>query len=622
MRTGLIGHRGVGKTSMLARITNYYRDAGRDLLTLDLDAEIARKVGSSVGKIFQTSGEDEFRRLERKVFAEIDLETAEFTHDVYVSLGAGFELSCLPKNWHALWVRRASDLDGRIFVDPFRPRLSQALDPLAEFHQRFAAREKNYRARANEILFIDEGLENVEKAERDFFLNSISELGGALTLLPEVFRGEKAFSRWCQRRLAWGVKWFEIRDDLLNEEQIAQAVTHLPHVNLLVSFRAVKTSVILLRAVQAGCAYDWPVERGPCPYGQPTVLSLHERFAGQSVTEALSRLRERADVLLKAALPVDDFRELAEGHKWMMEAPERRTFLPMSTDGRWSCYRLLMAPFVPLSFFREDEGSGVDQPTLLQWIRRRQIFTDPLYFAAVLGDPVAHSRSPLEQSEFFKRWKIPFVSIRMTEREWQDGAIEFLRTLGLRWAAVTAPLKSEAFELSRLRESMASELTSVNTLYWDCKNDCWHGDNTDQMGFRALIDGEVAGAVAIWGGGGTLAMLKSALPQAECFSVRTGENRDRQGVRAEKFRPTTVIWAAGKLKSSPGAPTEPAAEPPVEWRPSAVIDLNYFEDSLGREFALRWRARYISGLKMFRVQAEGQRAFWLPDLQSRRGEGK
>ncbi|MNL62489.1 hypothetical protein D3C87_1865150 [compost metagenome] len=50
--------------------------------------------------------------------------------------------------------------------------------------------------------------------------------------------------------------------------------------------------------------------------------------------------------------------------------------------------------------------------------------------------------------------------------------------------------------------------------------------------------------------------------------------------------------------------------PPPEWRPAMILDLNYKEDSMGREYAQSFGANYTSGLVMFLAQAQGQRAFW------------
>jgi hypothetical protein len=301
-------------------------------------------------------------------------------------------------------------------------------------------------------------------------------------------------------------------------------------------------------------------------------------------------------VILKAALPTRDFRDLAKGHAWMMQDPLHRVFLPMSSDGRWSWYREWLGQDAPINFVREGEGSSQDQPNLLRWLKRKDFGVRPR-FAAVLGDPVSHSRTPAEQSDYFAREaQAPVFAIRVAREEWTD-ALGLLESLGLKWAAVTAPLKDLAFA-SCQPDELATRLKSVNTLALTERG--WVGTNTDREGFTEAWRKEVsADAVmtAIWGGGGTLAMILDVVPEARAFSARTGEPRAEVPTG---FSPDTVIWAAGAAGGSP----------PRSWRPKLVFDLSYSEDSPARAFALERGARYISGLSMFRAQAAAQRIFW------------
>ena len=50
--------------------------------------------------------------------------------------------------------------------------------------------------------------------------------------------------------------------------------------------------------------------------------------------------------------------------------------------------------------------------------------------------------------------------------------------------------------------------------------------------------------------------------------------------------------------------------PPAPWKPQLVLDLNYTEDSPGREYALLVGADYISGKLMFEYQAKKQQKFF------------
>ena len=609
MRLALIGHRGVGKSACLERVTAYFASVGKKVECLDLDREIETRARRPIAEIFRAEGEAAFRRIEREVFAAIDAKTLAATHDVFVALGAGFSPDAIPEAWRTLWIRRPSDASGRIFVD--RPRLNAEVPPLDEYLERHRARNEAFAARADDVLWIDEGLEDEDSAERDFFLGRLRDLGGAISLRPEHFRSPQALEAYLGSRVRAGVRWFELRDDLLSPEEMDQAVRLLPDDRILIAFRSrerQEASAHLL--ARGGLAFDWPVERGPCPetLGEPRVLSLHERGVTEPLASALGKFPKvvSSDTTLKAAMPVRSWTELKEAHEWRRALPEARVFLPMSDDGRWSWYRLFesLAPGAArdINFIREGEGTSADQPTLLQWARARGLKPgSDLRFAAVLGDPVKLSRTPMEQREFFSSVASPVFAIRVTPEEWrQERALDTLKSLGLRWAAVTSPLKELAREACEHVERKSEGLRAVNTLQWSDERR-WSGANTDVDGFAAAVAAArlITGTVAVWGGGGTLSAIAAALPTARFFSARTHEDR-AGGAPAGNFHPDTVIWAVGGSRNLEAPP----------WHPRLVLDLNYTEDSPGRAFALERGARYISGLAFFKAQAEKQRAFW------------
>ncbi len=113
MITAVIGHRGTGKTELMRRLQLYLRDREAELV--DLDNEIEQKIGKSLRELFLEHGEAYFREMERQVL----LESLQGEHaEMYIVLGAGFDLSVIPEFVHVLWVRRKTDLDGRIFKPP------------------------------------------------------------------------------------------------------------------------------------------------------------------------------------------------------------------------------------------------------------------------------------------------------------------------------------------------------------------------------------------------------------------------------------------------------------------------------------------------------------------------
>jgi shikimate 5-dehydrogenase len=158
-------------------------------------------------------------------------------------------------------------------------------------------------------------------------------------------------------------------------------------------------------------------------------------------------------------------------------------------------------------------------------------------------------------------------------------------------------------------------LGSVNTLYLDNVKE-WCGHNTDLEGMKSLLQKaseliplDNTLLIAVWGGGGTLPLLRELLPLAKLFSAQTGQ--ERQGIDKKDWSPEWVIWAGGLLRS------EGTSMPPEHWKPKLVVDLNYREDSGGRELAKHWGCHYVSGEAMFYSQAKHQRLFWRPLLESR-----
>lgn len=456
-----------------------------------------------------------------------------------------------------------------------------------------------------------------------------TELGGTLTLLPAE-RTPAERERHIARRLGWGVRYLELRDDLLDDERLEALQQPIPPERRLLSARRPRGRdelVRLQRWAEDAALFDWPLELGSCPLATDRlVLSLHRRGDGEPLADVIERLmREGANRgarLLKLAVPIRRLSELLLGHAWASAEPRRRVFLPASADGsgRWAWYRLWRGDGLPLNFVRERPGRGTapspDQPHLIDWLARRDfgvVEGSGPRFAAILGDPVAHSLTPTEQGPFFQERGLPVLRIRLTPEDFSDcDALAELFRLGLRAAAVTAPWKHAARAwLARhggtwLAPAGGAPEDACNTLAMDASGRPW-GTSTDGEGLLAaraeagLGDADPA-AVVLWGGGGTLSLLRWAFPSARSYSARSGA--PREGASDPSFLPRLVVWALGASRQ-PGC-----AWPPAAWRPDAVLDLNYAPDSPGRRYATEVGARYVSGLTFFRAQAAAQRRFW------------
>lgn len=627
-RIALIGHRGSGKTEAGLR---WSRELGPRAMFIDLDREIERISGRSVREIFETEGEQEFRWLEKQAWRDVDAESRRSLGAVIVSCGAGFDPYLIDDSWTRVWFRRATDHDARILSD--RPRLNAGLDPASEFLLRKSERDPRFQQTADRVFEIAEG--SVDPSERpwvsdlfdtDLESSTISNFGGAFTLLSH-----HNVSEAIERLRRWGVSRIEIRNDLwpLSRTRAWEAFSTIPSENLLISFRDEKETDSTLRLVSAWLecdllpiAIDWALDLSmtvPESLLQAArdgkiclILSWHgsSDSVNSEVFKKIEALEaENPRAIFKIAVSTGDFKSLQVFHDWMMASPQSRVFLPMTPLGesrpRWQWYRAWLGSDASLNFWREDDGSSLDQPTFSMWWRQRRFASKKngvRPFTAVLGDPVLHSRTPLEHDRFFEERGLPVFAVPVRRSE-MPGALSFLKKIGLKFAAVTSPLK-ETIQAG----------SSINTLA--LVNDEWKTANTDDVGFLELWkaalarlrecgeavtpEEEFGASTAVWGGGGVLKSLAATLPNASFYSASQGELRPTAMVPTATTGPRIVVWASGSVRGAW----------PDSWRPRLIVDLSYTENSLGRAVALETGARYVSGLMMFEAQARAQREFW------------
>lgn len=581
MQIWIVGPAGGGKTALLKRLRGYLEAAGRSAACLDLPA----------GQRALPAPDGEFA---------IALADADSVPD-----------------------------DGRvIYVDRATRNEPASVPPSAD------------------VWLVPEGEEDLGGGfEAAFLRDELRAVGGTLTLLPQLFAptaqpagAPSALAKKINRRLRWGVRYLELRDDLLDDAQLLAAAALVPSQQRLVSARRPRAAAdaaaweALRATAESAALWDWPVELGPRPelgIRTPWLASLHTRHPGESLDDAIRRLGAAGATaeLLKLAAPVNNLAELLRGHAWAKRDPARHQFLPScgAGSGRWAWYRLWRGAGQRLNFVRETAAAGTapspDQPTLYSWLLRQQaavVDGGGPPFAAVLGDPVAHSRTPAEQRAYFGHLGWPVFAIALTEADVQScDPLPALAELGLRAAAVTAPRKHDsrrwlAAAGGTFVVSMAGDPADVCNTLGRSADGRWLGTSTDGIGLRSgwqalcAKEQDLARArVALWGGGGTAALLRAAFPDATAFAARTGAPRDEgQAAPDPTGSPEVVVWAVGRSRQPQ------CVWPPPRWQPRLVFDLNYSDDSPGREYAARCGARYESGLRFFRAQAAAQRQFW------------
>lgn len=593
----VVGHRGVGKSKFLKRIESYYKNANLKCQCIDLDDEITHNERRTINEIFVDSGEDHFRQLEQQTLSKLLEKFSEHEGAVFIALGAGYQ-GDLPAYVKVLWLRRPTDRHGRIFLD--RPRLEAQLTPIDEYRSRYMARVARFRNWNTKQITMEEGWQDANEFENKILGLLPSNLQGTITVLPEIFQNEMRLEDFITDKIQLGVRFFELRDDLLTPDQMDRFYNEVPRDKLLFGFRTRDSGKQAKDAWWFNCQYDWALELGDCPWGVPKVLSLHYRDQHEGIRDAIDRLMQVTADHYKLAVPTDNLVELWAGHAWMMEDPEKRSFLPMSQDGKWWWYRALRGSDQFINFLSDGEGSSFDQPTLFQWLMVEK--NKSKEFAAVLGNPITHSRTPAEQFEYFDAKKMPVVSIQLSEDDCTELGFGILQRLGLVACAITAPFKNTVASFCDSVVGIAKDLKAVNTMQWDKKRRGWIGANTDVAGLEKVLTSlALPKNIVVWGGGGTKSTLMRLLPEANFFRARSGEELFGQKL---KRPPELIIWAVGRERQAD------CVWPDISWKPLMVLDLNYTEDSPGREYAQRVNAKYISGIDMFKSQAESQREFW------------
>lgn len=566
MKKVLIGHRGTGKSAFLRRHAGYFPSIPH----FDLDAEIEKHTQCSIQEFFNGNIEAAFRRLEQEIFRSLTSENLAFV----IAVGGGFDLASLPPEIEKVFIRRPTDADGRIFLD--RPRLEPDLSPLAEYKLRYQVRENTFLKYANSIYDLPEGLNSPDPLEQQIVSRNFSIADAFYTLsrqdLSEINNLLKTYKK------------IELRTDLLSCEEINWLLAEYPEHQWLVSIRSIAGDVFSkarLRDVDVrfyfkGCQ----------------ILSSHS----DAIDTGIRQLAEANEKIhLKLSPLVETFEDLKKGHEWQQADSENRSFLPRSASGRWLWYRQLLKYMQQLNFLR-NFTSALDQPSLTNWLLLPA--ERPHAWAAVLGSPIHHSRSPIIHKNYFADRKSFFTRIEMTTAE-LDSGLPFVIGLGLKYAAVTSPLKEAVCRKAGYRSEIADRLNSANTLF--VSNGELNVENTDLSGFSGLVKNFPAKAtVVVWGGGGTLNLMQSVLPDAHFYSSRTGRlrSRDLQELRTYDY----LIWAAPRR--------EEAAWPADHLSIKTLVDLNYTENSPGLEFAARRKISYINGLEMLVLQAEKQQEFW------------
>lgn len=165
--------------------------------------------------------------------------------------------------------------------------------------------------------------------------------------------------------------------------------------------------------------------------------------------------------------------------------------------------------------------------------------TEKLLLAGVIGDPIAHSRSPRLHGHWLWRYGIDghYVPLHVTRDRLHD-TLRLLPELGFKGVNVTIPHKEAVLQIADSVTDRAALIGAANTLTYTA-NGKLQADNTDGVGFmeniRQYTPGWSAaeGPALVLGAGGAARAVISALLSDGCPHVIL-VNRTR--ARAEALR--------------------------------------------------------------------------------------
>ncbi|MDP2758811.1 MAG: shikimate dehydrogenase [Sideroxyarcus sp.] len=247
---------------------------------------------------------------------------------------------------------------------------------------------------------------------------------------------------------------------------------------------------------------------------------------------------------------------------------------------------------------------------------------------AVIGNPIAHSKSPLIHTLFAQQTgqDISYEAIEAP----LDGfatTIARLRAEGYKGCNVTVPFKFEAFQLATQRSGRAHDAGAVNTLIFE--GDEILGDNTDGVGLLADIEKNIAYKLflkdaLVLGAGGAAAGVLWPLFNAGVGIIIANRTLEKAERLAAPFEGAGTVFArsyealAGRSfdlvinATSSGLTGQLPPLPQGLFKPGALAyDMMYGKETPFMAFARQQGAAIIAdGLGMLVEQAATTFALW------------
>jgi shikimate dehydrogenase len=242
-------------------------------------------------------------------------------------------------------------------------------------------------------------------------------------------------------------------------------------------------------------------------------------------------------------------------------------------------------------------------------------------YAAIVGDPVANSKSPQMHNAAYQELKIDWQYLRQEVSAGGLASFVNLNRNNFQGLSVTMPLKEEAILVSDRVTPLANLLNSANTLLIS-SNEIMAG-NTDVIGIRDAIwqnTKKKFKSVTIIGTGAT---ARSALAAVKALKIneisivgRSPEALSEMGNLAQQIGVQVVTHPWNELVKNMDTELVISTVPKgvmdeyallIPFKPKVLLDANYhpWPSPLAREWLLR-SGRVVSGLEMLLYQGVKQ----------------
>jgi 3-dehydroquinate dehydratase/shikimate dehydrogenase len=358
--------------------------------------------------------------------------------------------------------------------------------------------------------------------------------------------------------------------------------------------------------------------------GKPKIIVSHHDFQGtpRNLRPLLRRLERAGGEVVKIAAQCNSLRDalrllaLARGRRDVIAVPMGEVGLPARV--------LALAHGGALAYASVGEKTAPGQLTLeeMKNLYRADKLTKKTRVYGVIGDPVAHSLSPLMHNLAFQKRKLDAVYLPFLVRDLKDflAAVQPLNIAGF---SVTLPHKEAILEHLDDCDPLAARIGAVNTVVLRSGGRLF-GCNTDYVGVLRALEKRVplAGSrVLILGAGGAARAVAFALtqggavvgvcsrraaPAKKLARAVGGEFIERRRLRREFFDAIVNCTPVGMHPDADESPLEAA-----ELNCRLVFDTIYrpMKTRLLR-LAEQRGIETVSGVEMFVAQGTAQWEIW------------